>query len=159
MAELTHPFEQAAAVDHTPEVEQRLRRLEAAVAALSDTQLMEERVADRVSQRMKRAAPLKSLPDSAGVIVEAGRMLMPKPADVPPPGAGTVPPPDRPAWLLLELWGEVRTFAAMLFDHRYPFSFTGRFGPLCLAMAYLVSWVFISGILLIGPFLDRAFDV
>src|SRR5437016_3049343 len=113
-----------AALDHPTEVEQRLRRLESAVAALQDTQLMEERVADRVMQKSKRS-PLTALRDTATVVVDAGKALVPT-------ASKTTSGSDKSGWLLVDLWCEIRTFGTMLFDHRYPFSYAGRFGPVII---------------------------
>src|SRR5438034_6515099 len=90
-----------ASVDHPTEVEQRLRRLESAVAALQDTQLMEERVAERVLQKSKRS-PLAALRDTATVVVDAGKAL------VPTASSNTPPASDKSGWLLVDLWAEVR---------------------------------------------------
>lgn len=136
-----------ASVDHPTEVEQRLRRLESAIAALQDTPLMEERVAERVVQKMKRS-PLTALRDTASVVVDAGKALVPsaKPAT-------TSSSNDQPGWLLFDLWNEIRTFGRMLFDHRYPFSYAGRFGPVIIICAYVFCWLFMIGII------ERVIDI
>lgn len=141
-----------AAIEHPSDVEQRLRRLEAAVAALQDTQLIEERIAERVVQKSKRTT-LTSVRDTAGVIVNAGKALVPAMANAATPTA------DKPGWLLVDLWSELRTFGKMLFDHRYPFSYAGRFGPVVIACAYAFSWLFLSGMPLIGGVSERLVDV
>lgn len=138
-----------AALDHPTEVEQRLRRLESAVAALQDTQLMEERVADRVVQKSKRS-PLSALRDTATVVVDAGKALVPK-------ASSTTPPAENAGWLLVDLWSEVRTFGRMLFDHRYPFSYAGRFGPVIIICAYVFCWLFMGGVF--GSLLERVIDI
>lgn len=155
-----------AASDHPSDVEARLRRLEASVTALQDTQLMEDRVAERVVGKLRKS-PMRSLRDSASVIVDAGKMLlplksensgrMPKPDDtVDPPTADapTAPPADKPGWLIFDLWNELTTFGRMIFDHRYPFSYAGRFGPVIIATAYFFSWLFLAGSI-VGGTLDR----
>jgi hypothetical protein len=167
MVESSLPVNYAAA-EHPSEVESRLRRLEASVAALQDTQLMEERVAERVAVRMKRS-PMKSLRDSAGVIVDAGKMLLPLKSDASGSMARPVeavadtmpipPAPDKPGWLLFDLWSEMRTLGKMLFDHRYPFSYAGRFGPVIIGCTYAFSWLFVSGMPMIGGITERIIDV
>jgi hypothetical protein len=141
-----------AAVDHPTEVEQRLRRLESAVAALQDTQLMEERVAERVVQKAKRS-PLAALRDKANVVLDAGKALVPAASS-----PSTQPAADKAGWLLIDLWNEIRTFGKMLFDHRYPFSYAGRFGPVVIACTYVFCWMFLSGMPLIGGFSERVVD-
>jgi len=156
MPDATYIHAEIPAVEHTPEVEQRLRRLEASVAALQDTQLMEERVAERVVVRLKRS-PLKALRESAGLVVDAGRSLVPAEPVVETPAASD--PQENAFWLLPDLWAEIRTFGQMLFDHRYAFSITGRFGPVVIICTYVFAWFFIGGIALVGGFVERAVDI
>jgi hypothetical protein len=141
-----------AAVDHPTEVEQRLRRLESAVAALQDTHLMEQRVADRVLQKSKRS-PLAALRDTATVVVDASKALVPTASS----SSQSPPAPEKAGWLLVDLWCEVRTFGKMIFDHRYPFSYAGRFGPVIITCAYVFCWLFMGGV--IGSLLERIIDV
>ncbi len=146
-----------AAVDHPTDVEQRLRLLESAVVALQDTQLMEERVAERIAQKSKRT-PMAALRDTASVIVDASKALVPT-GSASSTTNPSPPPADKPGWLLLDLWSEVRTFGKMLFDHRYPFSYAGRFGPVVIACTYAFSWMFLSGMPIIGGVTERIVDV
>jgi len=142
------------------ELDARLRRVEAAMTALTDTHLMEDRVADRVVQRLKRA-PAKSLRES--VVVEAGRLLTGQMEKIDgngtPPMAALAPPtavepyPESAAWLPFQFWGEVRTLMRMLADHRYPFSFLGRIGPLCVVLIYLFGMFFLP------LFIERVLDI
>lgn len=157
MPDATYIHAEVPAVDHTPEVEQRLRRLEASVAALQDTQLMEERVAERVVVRLKRPSH-NSLRESAGVVLDAGRVLVPvtEPVADRPTASQSK---DRPWWVLSDLWSELRTFGAMLFDHRYAFSLTGRFGPVVIICSYVFTWLFVGGFLLVGGVMERVIDI
>src|SRR5262245_51600085 len=100
-------------------LEQRVRRLEDAMAALQDTQLMEDRVVERVRQRVELHHVEQPRP--AGLFVSAARMLMPKQVEEVPPdpahseggaaadgqtakGAGATPPEARqPGWLRVGL--------------------------------------------------------
>src|SRR5437762_9248785 len=77
-------------------LEQRLRRLEDAVAAIQDTQLMEDRVVERVIQRVDHA-PFPPLHEGAGVVVTAARMLLPKTVDAVPENGAPPPTADGPA--------------------------------------------------------------
>jgi hypothetical protein len=125
---------------HTAEqIDERLRRLEAAVAALSDTHLMEDRVAERVAQRLKKKA-----------VVEANGT---------PPTAAFAPPAPQRGWLLPELWGEVRTLMRMFGDHRYPFSFSMRLGPLTIGVLYVIQMWTIGLIPVVGWFFERIIEV
>src|SRR5438105_4824108 len=84
----THDFHVAAEAhghEETVEaLEQRVRRLEDAIAALQDTQLMEDRVVERVRQRVELHHVEGPRP-AGGLILSAARMLMPKPAEEAPP--------------------------------------------------------------------------
>src|SRR5262245_60678186 len=103
-------------------IEQRVPRLENAVAALQDTQLMEDRVVERVVQRVDQAPPARH--ESHSLIVDAGRMLLPKTVEaVSPDGA---PPQNgssgveaaagavRSTWLLMEVFRDFRAMLRML---------------------------------------------
>src|SRR5947207_13553131 len=83
----THDFHVAAEPhghEETVEaLEHRVRRLEDAIAALQDTQLMEDRVVERVRQRVELHHV--EHPRPAGLIVSAARRLMPKPVEEVPP--------------------------------------------------------------------------
>src|SRR4051794_6851827 len=92
-------------------LERRVRRLEDAVAAIQDTQIMEDRVVERVAHRVEHA----SYAQGPGMIVSAARMLMPKSVDaIPeggaaPPDTGTSAPIDsRSPWMVLGVLQELR---------------------------------------------------
>jgi hypothetical protein len=150
-------------------LEQRVRRLENAVAALQDTQLMEDRVVERVVHRLDHAQ--LPLHESSGLIVDAARMLLPKTVEA-VPEAGTAPQEDngapaaaataaaRPTWLLLEVFREFRAILRMLTDYRYRMTWTGRIVPLVALGIAFFSWVLIGGrFLYLGDVIDKAIDV
>ena len=158
-----------AAEDSVEALEQRVRRLEHAVAALQDTQLMEDRVVERVVHRVEPVYASPPLASAAGLIVDAGRMLLPKTVEALPDGeappadgeAPTSPPPAAKApWLLLEVFGEFRAILRMFADYRYRMSWTGRVVlPAAVGVAVL-SWFLFSGrFLVVGDVLDKAVDV
>ena len=157
-------------------LEQRVRRLEDAIAALQDTQIMEDRVVERVRQRVELHHVEQPRP--AGLFVSAARMLMPKQVEEVPPdqphadasaaatdGAtanGTnTPPPEatQPGWLLVELYREIRGMMRMFADHRYRMTWTSKAVPLAAILVAVISWLLISGIPLIGGLLDRAVEL
>jgi hypothetical protein len=163
----------AHAHDETVEVlEQRVRRLEDAIAALQDTQIMEDRVVERVRQRVEMHHVDTRPP---GLIVSAARMLLPKQVEDVPPDAdgraaaadgtttnGAAAPPaeaPQPGWLLVELYREIRGMMRMFADHRYRMSWTGKAVPLAAILVAIISWLLISGIPLVGGLLDRVVDL
>jgi hypothetical protein len=144
------------------ELEHRVRRLEDAVAALQDTQIMEDRVVERVAQRLDRS-PL-SLHDAPGLIVDAPRMLLPKTVDpLPddePTANGAAATAVRSTWLLLEVFREFRAILRMLTDYRYRMTWTGRIIPLIALGVAFFSWFLIGGrFLYLGDWVDKAVDV
>ena len=160
--------------DETVEVlEQRVRRLEDAVAAMQDTQLMEDRVVERVRQRVELHHV--EAPRSGGIILNAARMLLPKPVEEVPPeapadgsadgqsaaSATAAPPIDapKPGWLLTDFYRELRDMAQMFADYRYRMSWSGKVVPVAAIVIALLSWMLISGIPLIGGVLDRVIDL
>jgi len=157
-------------------LEQRVRRLEDAIAALQDTQLMEDRVVERVRQRVELHHV--EHPRPAGLIVSAARMLMPKPVEEVPldhvhaevgatpidgqaANGATTPPAEaaQPGWLVVELYREIRGMVRMFADHRHRMSWTGKAVPLAAILVAVISWLLISGIPLVGGLLDRAVDL
>jgi hypothetical protein len=158
-------------------LEQRVRRLEDAVAAIQDTHLMEDRVVERVRQRLE-LHHLETPRPAAGLFMNAARMLLPKPVDEVPPDesaatAGAAPAdgestngpaaapkePSKPSWLLVELYREVRAMLRMFADYRYRMSWTGKVVPLAALVVAVISWVLISGIPLVGGLFDRLIDL
>ena len=115
MARSAMSLEPTAGRENLESLEARVQRLEHAVAALSDTQLMEDRVVERVVQRV---AP----PTNGGVLAGAARLFKggrpTESAADPSPAAGrpaaTAPSADtRPGWLVFEFVDEVRTMLSM----------------------------------------------
>jgi hypothetical protein len=148
-------------------LEERVRRLEDAVAGLQDTRHLEDRVVERLADR-NRADLAK---DATGIMIEAGRHLLPAAppladraddgATTPPPA--TAPPPPSPRsvrrpWLLFDLYADVRAAMYMFVDPRYRMSWSGRFLPWALLFAIGTSWFWIPFISLlyaipaVGPF-------
>jgi hypothetical protein len=145
-------------------VEQRVRRLEDAVAALQDTQLMEDRVVERIVQRVDHV----TLPrhESRGLIVEAGRMLPAKtieasPADGlasadSPSGVEAVAVAARSTWLLMEVFRDFRAIVRMFTDYRYRMTWTARIVLVVAISVAVLSWFLLSGNFLgVGTAIDR----
>jgi hypothetical protein len=138
---------------HVEALEQRVHRLEDAVAALQDTRQLENRLVERLS----RLAPF-ARPESAGLTIEAtGRLV--------PAARGQVAPQATPAssrpWLLLDAYHEARTVFRMFFDARYRVSR----GVLPLSIGLLAAigtswlWVPASSLPVFGALWTRLFDL
>ncbi len=143
-------------------LEQRVRRLEDAVAAIQDTQIMEDRVVERVVQRVEHT-PYPPLREGPGLIVSAARMLLPKTIDAIPEnaaapaadGTAAAPVETRPPWLLADAWREFRWVLRMLTDYRYRMSWTGRVVLVVAIVVGVLSWFMLSGLPVVGGVLDR----
>jgi hypothetical protein len=132
-------------------LEQRVARLEDAVSTLQDTRQLEERVVQRVATRLQ-STPGTAIQESAGVLIDAGRKLLPAALDLvsPPPGdteprPAALPPPLRRPWVVLEAWHEARAMVRMFFDPRYRPSWKARAIPLLLLAAIATSWIWLPG--------------
>lgn len=143
-------------------VEQRVHRLEDAVAALQDTRQLEERLVERVSDRIRRESPVAQAPP--GLLVEARRTLLPKaiewvrgPNDVP---AGE-PKPAHQGWLVFDALIEARVIFTMFFDPRYRMGWGVRGLTLGLLAFILVSsWIIPgTGLPIVGTILTKAIDL
>jgi hypothetical protein len=124
-------------------LEHRVLRLEDAVAQLQDTQPIEERVAERVADRIgrNRTHPVR---DTTGIIIEAGRHLLPATlASVQDPSSTSEPPSAKPSinWtgLLWELLVELRAIFFMFVDPRYRLGWPTRILSILLVVAIATS--------------------
>jgi hypothetical protein len=134
----------------------RLRRLEAAIVAMQDTRLMEERLIERVHKRLE-TNPLPSA--ATGVLIDAGKNLLPtamralNEATAP---AGYVPvSTGSKGWIPLELLTEFRTFWNMVLDFRFHVSWTAKLVPLAALSIAVISWIFFRGVVpILCPIVD-----
>jgi hypothetical protein len=138
-------------------LEQRVTRLEHTVAVLQDTQPLEDRIAERVTERVNRNPPLR---ESTGILIDAGRRLLPSavgllpPPQEPPPARAATPP--QHSWLLLEALGEARAMIDMYLDPRYRYRLTwvGRVVPAVLLLAIATTWIWLPGTAILPSFLS-----
>ena len=139
-------------------LEQRVHRLEDAVATLQDTRRMEERVVERLAKRLRRDRT-QFFQEAAGVIVDVGRPFLPAPLTS--GGVGSTAhdtSPLRRSWLLLDAYAEAGAMVRMFFDPRFRPSRLARFVPVPLLAMVLTSafWLPGSGIVVVGTLFDKA---
>jgi hypothetical protein len=143
-------------------LEARVARLEDVVASLQDTQHLEERVTERLSAQL--SAKRKKSDSSPSIILEAGRQLLPaalqtvrEQTDVADVASGR--PLQHHPWLIFDALAEARAMFRMYFDSRYRVSWIARITPLLGCILLVLSWFLISGIWLVGPIIDKCFDL
>jgi len=138
------------------DLEQRLQRLEDVVAAICDTQALEDRVVQKVTEKLSTTpAPAQSRDELPPHPSEAEFSLA-KPSGVSkrPPTAALAPlnqayvPPSGSTWitelgLFGEIWREVRALFRMVRDPIYKMSWVARIVPL-LCLLYVTVWSWIS---------------
>jgi hypothetical protein len=143
------------APDTLAALEVRVRRLEDALAVVQDTRPIEDRVVERLTH-LHTAAPARN---SADLIIDAGRHLLPAAVSVIHGDAVPTPAPAQPAaqagrrpWLLWDILTEARAMLHMYVDPRYRMSWWGRLVPLALLAAILTSWVWMPGAMFLNTF-------
>jgi hypothetical protein len=147
------------------ELEERVRKLETALAERSTPAIIEETVAERVLAKL--SATVGSPQASVGqdrVLVLASRH-----DDLPPPPKGTVlQPPDsfddplRRTWFFAQLGAEIRVLAHMYFDTRYRISRTTQFALPGIALLLVFNYFFFAlwlGIPFVSPIAERLIDL
>jgi hypothetical protein len=146
-------------------LEQRVRRLEDALAAVQDTTQLEERVVERITKAAPPAQPVAApvatpapapapvaAPDSTDLLMHAGRHLLPAAVGVIQAEAraadahAAAAPGAREPWLLLDAYAELRAMVRMYVDRRYRMTWVGRTVPLVLVIALLTSWIWFPGL-------------
>lgn len=135
----------------TESLEQRVRRLEEAVAVLQDTRHLEERVVERVTSRVSRTAA-QANQNAGPTIIDTGRKLLPAAFTVVQAGTNEAErhaqqsPSDagRP-WLIFDVYAEARMMVQMFLDRRYRMTWQGKVIPATLLAAILLSWIWLPG--------------
>lgn len=123
--------------------EQRIRRLEDALANLQNTEWLAEHIAERVSDRL-----------------QANGAALPQ-AKVPATPESIPPTEESRSWFLFDLIRETRAMVNMFFDPRYRVSpFTWAVVLFTLPLVLLSGWWFPGAwIPIVGHFVDKAFDL
>jgi hypothetical protein len=143
-------------------LEARVARLEDVVATLQDTHHLEERVTERLSAQL--AANRKNGGSSQSIILEAGRQLLPAALQTVREQTNSADAAVRTSlqhhpWLLFDALAEARAMFRMYFDSRYRVSWIARITPLLGCIMLVLSWLLVSGIWLVGPIVDKSFDL
>jgi hypothetical protein len=143
-------------------LEARVSRLEDVVASLQDTNRLEERVTERLSAQI--TASRANGGSSPSVILEAGRQLLPAALQTVRQQTDEAEFAARPGlqhhpWLLFDTLAEARAMFRMFFDSRYRVSWIARVTPVLGCILLMLSWLLFSGIWIIGPVVDRVFDL
>jgi hypothetical protein len=132
-------------------LEQRVHRLEDAVAALQDTRQLEERLAERVTERVSRDPRLLDR-DPPGLVIEARRHLLPAAigmmrasTDSSQQGSGASADSPRQPWLLFDALTEARAMFRMFVDPRYRMGRWIWLASVGLFAAILTSWIWLPG--------------
>lgn len=145
---------------HHPEtLDQRIRRLEEAVAALQDTSLVEDRLMKRLAQRLEELKAQAIRGEAATMIIEADRHLLPAPVHTDAADATkNNAPPHAPTsrWLIADLYADARTMFDMYLDRRYRSRMTwrGRIAPPVLLAAIATSWIWLPGTMILPSFIS-----
>jgi hypothetical protein len=153
-------------------LEQRVQRLEDAVAALQDTQHIEDRVAERVHARLQGLAVAAPAPlagsAAAGQGGDTARYTAAAPNPAPPPVTPVLPTPPAPwprlvrrSWLLIDLAAELRAMVRMFFDIHYHVGWTTRLIVFVLVPVILLShwWFPLAWVPLVGRYVDKVLDL
>jgi hypothetical protein len=158
----TAPTQAAAPPPPDGALEQRVERLETTVAALQDTQALEDRITDRVSERLQHKVTAEVERQSGERRLSATAMMAA--ADkalrsVAPLAAPAVA--GRAPWLLLDLVLEATAIGRMFFDFSYKIGWPTRILVLVLLGAIFTSqlWLPASNIWLVGEVLDKLVDL
>jgi hypothetical protein len=136
------------------QLEKRVQRLEDAVSGLQDTRQLEERVVQRVSERLSNNH-VREATIVQTAVTTAPRLPAPRVFDA-ATAAGSV---RRAARSLFDACGDLRSIVRMFFDRRYPLGWSVRLLPLVALAAIFLSWWLLGSIWIIGPWLDKIVDL
>jgi hypothetical protein len=143
-------------------LEQRVQRLEMAVTALQNTQALEDRLVERVAERLQgkvaveaeRLASAERRTTATAVMAAAGQTLR---AVAPL----TTPTSPRAPLLVIDLVVEFVAICRMFFDFRYKIGWPTRVLILVLLAAILTSHLWFPGtnFWIVGDILDKLIDL
>jgi hypothetical protein len=148
-----------------PSLEERICRLEKALARLQEMRAREGRGEAPPPDAIQSDSPAARPASGRGLLHEMGKRvfgsagsapLTPNPS--PPRGEGGK---TGRRWLLWETIAEARVIVRMILDPRYRLSWSGRIVPLVLLGMIATSWWWVPGtsLLLFGTLLNKAVDL
>ena len=149
-------------------LEQRIRRLEAALAHLQGARQSALPDQERFTDQRPPASPTVPAPAAAGKgLLDKVRRSIARtdPPAAPPPepasAAALVLPAVRRKWLLMDVTAELRAMFRMFVDPRYRMSKLGWLVPVLLFAGIVTSgwWVIGTSIPFIGTWLNKAVDL
>ncbi len=144
-------------------LEQRIRRLEDALAQIQESRSGEHRVTARAGQSpapASAAEPAMQAPTDK--LWEFGKRVLESPVEAAKSLAGSTPEARASlAWLFKEAITEARAIFRMFTDPRYRLSWTGRIAPPVLTFLIVSSWWWVpfTSLPVFGSILDKAIDL
>ena len=139
----------ATVIDALAELERRVRALESRVAAIPDTQQIEERVTERVKANLPPPVDPTQAPSFKDIAL-------------PIPNLDTVVMTAKSTWALIEMFGEMKTLMWMLVDRRYHMGWLTRIITIMLLAAILASHFFLPFArwdTVVSPIWDKLVDL
>jgi hypothetical protein len=162
-------------------LEERLRRLEDALAQVADPKQIESRITQRVTERLttERSVPMAQIAPAplssqgphvnlpAGVFLDVGRRILTTTAGVarsaasPEQAESALSSGVRRTILFFDMLTEARAIWCMFTDPRYKMSWAGRLVPMALAVFLLMSAFLVPGaqIVVFGTIIDKIADL
>jgi hypothetical protein len=154
-------------------LEERLRRLEDALAQVADPKQIENRIADRVAERLTTVRPIPVAqivtapapqgagPNAGGMILDLGKRFMTASGRAPEHHESGAPAGVRRTFQVFDLLTEARAIWCMFTDPRYKMSWAGRLVPLALGLFLLTSSFLVPGAQLpvVGTLIDKLADL
>jgi hypothetical protein len=123
-------------------LDDRLRRLEAALAKLGEPRPQEQH-----SPAKAEAVPVTPTP----VVVESPRRWLPAALETVIPRSSGELPGARPPWLLWDILIELRSIKHMYGDPRYRLTWPGRLIPPALLVLIFTTWIWLAPMIAVLP--------
>jgi len=147
-------------------LEQRVRRLEDAVATLQDTTGLEARIIERVTRRLSSSG--RALRERAAMLADSSKKFLPAVligSEQSVPEENAAASSKVGAWRAIQVfvaaYTEARTIVRMFFDRRYKPTWMARVIPIILLAAIFTSrhWLFFTGLPVVGTLIDKSVDL